>query len=56
MGLLFSDTMYCTFLYSITSELNLVNVLTKTGTMQNLWSSVNKGFPYAIPQMWYKKS
>lgn len=47
MGL-FSKTVYCTFLYEMTSESNLTNVLAATGTMQILWSFVNKGFPYAV--------
>lgn len=31
----------------MTSEPNLINVSNETGTMQILWSFVNKGFPYA---------
>lgn len=34
----------------MTSESNLINVLAATGTMQILWSFVNKGFPYAVLQ------
>lgn len=40
-------------LYEITSEPNLINVSFETGTMQILWSFVNKGFPYAILQVFW---
>lgn len=34
----------------MTSESNLINVLAVTGTMQILWSFVNKAFPNAVWQ------